>query len=65
LKLPHEVEKEEIDVGKLPRYILAANSDFYARLFALLKSSDDKLKEEAWKLLQRLPTSRVLFARMI
>ena len=51
-----ELKEEEINTTSLPRYILASHQEYFDALFSLLDIGGD-LAEEAWELINRLPTS--------
>lgn len=64
LKKIDEVYDVEVDEKTLPRYILANHDDFYDLMFELFDDSKNN-GHEAWKLLQRLPTSHNLMNMII
>ena len=64
LKKADEVEIEKIDSTKLPRYIITTNQEYFKLLFSLLDFGG-KIAIEAWKLLNRLPTSPDVFRNLV
>jgi len=64
LKKASEVEEEKIDIKTLPRYILSTNEEYFSLIFSLLDFGG-KIAIEAWKLLNRLPTSPKIFADVV
>ena len=64
LKKPSEIEEEKIDIKNLPRYFLTMNQEYFKLIFSLLDYGG-KIAIEAWKLLNRLPTSPELFKEII
>ena len=64
LKKPSDVEEEKIDIKNLPRYFLITNQEYFKLIFSLLDYGG-KIAIEAWKLLNRLPTSPEIFKEII
>jgi len=64
LKKASEVEDEKIDVVTLARYIISTNEEYFKLIFSLLDFGG-KIAIEAWKLLNRLPTSPQIFADIV
>lgn len=64
LKKASEVEEERVEITSLPRYILSTNTEYFHLLFSLL-GYGDQVAVEAWKLLNRLPTSPQIFADIV
>ena len=64
LKKPSEIEEEKVDVKNLPRYYLTTNQEYFKLIFSLLDYGG-KIAIEAWKLLNRLPTSPEIFKEII
>jgi len=64
LKKVTEVEEEKIDVSTLSRYIISQNKDYFYAIFSLLDCGGT-VANEAWKLLNRLPTSSEIFENIL
>ena len=64
LKKVTEVEQEKVDIVSLARYIISANDEYFQLIFSLLNFGG-KISIEAWKLLNRLPTSPQVFADVV
>jgi hypothetical protein len=60
LKKVSEVEEEKVDVELLARHIISHEDRYFQIIFSLLDFGG-KISTEAWKLLNRLPTSRELY----
>ena len=64
LKKVTEVEEEKIDVHTLVRYIISQNLEYFHSIFSLLDCGG-QVANEAWKLLNRLPTSPEIFENIL
>lgn len=64
LKKVTEVEEEKIDFLNLPRYIISQNKKYFSAIFSLLDCGGS-VANEAWKLLNRLPTSPEIFTNIL
>ena len=58
-----EDEDEKVETNSLPRYLLSTNQSYFEALFSLLDFGGN-LAEEAWELINRLPTSQGFFAKI-
>ena len=64
LKKASEVEEEKIDTTVLTRYIISRQQEYFHEIFSLLDCGG-VVATEAWKLLNRLPTSPEIFSDIL
>jgi len=64
LKKASEVEEEKIDIHQLARYIISQDDQYFSIIFSLLDMGG-KIATEAWKLLNRLPTSKQIYQDIV